>query len=95
MLPAMINGRLVSLIAFAIALACSGCGDSHDRHSYDVGRGVSEEAQRIAEKAGLTDIAASCREALRARFASELMFRDEPSSIDMASAVAGCVDALK
>lgn len=95
MLPAMINGRLVSLVALAIALACSGCGSSHDRHSYEVGRELGSDAQRIAERAGLSDLAESCREAIRARFASELMFRDEPSSIDMASAVAGCVDALR
>ena len=89
----MITGRLVPLIAFAITLVCSGCGDSHDRHSYDVGRGVSPEAKRIADRSGASDPTDSCREAIRTRFASELMFRDEPAGIDMASAIAGCVDS--
>ncbi len=89
----MIIRPALLLCASAIALACTGCGASHDRHSYDIGRDVSADAHRIAQSSGSADMTESCREAVRARFSGELMFRDAPAGIDMPSAIAGCVEA--
>lgn len=92
---------LVAVMAFAGAMLCAACGTSRDEYSYNVGRGVSDQARWISEEYGVDDVEESCRRAVRTMYANELAMKEivggqedpEPDGVVMDDAIAGCVDA--